>query len=156
MNAPAHLQEGLANIRSGLRLQFNPRAVLVEVGKIGADGRVATKPSYEGRWEVWDTDPDGGDYIVFRCQDAKEQYLPPGEWVVERMRRWNPERFNGNVERMIEEFLAESERTREEMSARDAKSLFDAVAKEAAWVALPKSGGHIRYRGERVLSSQNM
>lgn len=154
MQAPAHITQGLQNIRSTLRMIWNPMAVRAQAGRISADGMV-TSAAYDGRWEVWDTDPEGGDYMVMRVETPTGEYMPPVEWVVEWLNRWNPEHFNGSLEKMLEVYFANAEEAAERMSDKNAKDFFDAVSKWAAWVALPKSGAALSYRGARALSPQN-
>ena len=152
MEAPEHIQEGLKNIRQDMHLRWNPTAVCIDKGVIGAVGQIR-KPKYDGRFEVWDKDPDGNEYMVMRVQNMDGSFRPPGEWLLEHIGMVNPERYNGDIETMIAELVDKPEALRECGTQKDSDDLIEAVSKWAQWVATPKSGVALKNRGHRLLST---
>lgn len=153
MEVPEHIAEGLRNIRSGLRLQWNPRAVLTAAGGLDANGLKVKDPEYEPRWELWDTDPEGHDYMVMRVQNVDGSFRYIGDWLVEYVGMLNPAKWGGDIHAMIEALIDDPTALQEAGTEKDSDDLIDAAARWAAWVGTPKSGAALSHRGHRLLST---
>lgn len=152
MEAPEHIVEGLRNIREGIHLQWNPKAVLIETGTIDAFGKVKD-PKYDSRFELWDKDPDGHDYMVMRLQNIDGSFRPPGDWLLDVVRKTNPERFGGDVNKLIKAMVEDPELFREVGTKKDSDDLIEDTVKRITYHSTPKSGRAIRSRGKRILSA---
>ena len=151
MEAPQHIQDGLRDIREGLHLRWNPRAVLLDPGKIDAFGK-NSEPTYDPRFELWDTTPDGLEYMVMRVQDPEGEFRYPGEWLLEHIWKLHPARYNNDINKLVLAQLDDPDTLREIGTKKDSDDLIDAVANWAAWVATPKSAAGLANRGKRILS----
>lgn len=149
---PEHVAEGLRSIREGLHLRWNPKGKLVKTGSYDSTGRLKD-PVYDPRWELWDVDPQGAEYMVMRLQNTDGSFRPPGDWLVHHVNRLNPARYGGNVAAMLEELLEAPEALRELGTEKDTDDLFEAVGKWGEWCATPKSGAALTNRGKRLLSA---
>jgi hypothetical protein len=143
---PDGLQHALAEIRFGLRLVWNPGARVVRPGSFDAFGTVRTGPVYDGRWELWDTDPDGKDYKVTTVQEPDGAYRAPGFWLVELLNYMNPARFGGSVEKLTQELVDKPNAAMLEVDDKQFDDLAEMAARWHFWADLPKS---------RVLTSLN-
>jgi len=152
MEAPKHIQDGLRDIREGLHLRWNPRAVLKEKGSFDSMGK-ATKPKWDPRFELWDTTPDGLEYMVMRLQDPDGEFRYPGEWLLETIWKLHPARYNGDISKLVLANIDDPETLREAGTKKDSDDLIEAVASWAQWVATPKSAAGLSFRGQRILSS---
>jgi hypothetical protein len=152
MEVPEHIAEGLRNIREGIHLRWNPKAVLVKKGDIDASGKVRD-PGYDPRFELWDTDPEGGEYIIMRLQNIDGSFRPPGEWLLDVVRKTNPERFDGDVDKLIKAMVEEPELFREIGTQRDSDDFINDTVKRITYHSTPMSGRGIRSRGKRILSA---
>ena len=152
MEAPEHIQQGLANIREGMHLRWNRKAVLLKAGITDAIGKVID-PEYDPRWEVWDTSPEGEEYMVMRVQEMDGSFRPPGEWLVHSIGKCNPERYGGDVQAMLDALVEEPDALREIGTKKDSDDLIEAVAKWCQYVVTPKSGPGIKFRGQRMMSA---
>lgn len=104
MEAPSYpdtVDEGLRAIRPTLRLVWNPKAVIDRPGRFDASGHSA-EVKYGGRFEMWDTDPQGHDYRVFIVRNQDNSFKAPDQWIVDLMLEINPARFGGSVVKMLE------------------------------------------------------
>ena len=103
------VEAALRLLDDGLRIVWEPRAVMVKRGNYDANGRIVN-PTYEGRWKIvkvgdpnrtalWREDAlvtyvttpvtiGGGDRKV-HAMTADGPYAPVGDWVVEHMRSWD-------------------------------------------------------------------
>jgi hypothetical protein len=93
--APESVAQGLRNLRPTMRLRYNRRGRLIpgKSGGIDANGR-PRHVEYEPRWELWDTDTSGRDYRIMSLEDHEtRRALPPGQWLVDRFRKYNPDNF---------------------------------------------------------------
>ena len=153
MEVPEHIAEGLSNIRETLHLRWNPLAVLRRPGDIDANGHVVTEAEYEPRWELWDTDADGKEYMVMRVQTVEGEFRPVGEWLVEHIWKIHPARYGGDVHKMVQAQIDDPDTLRELGTQKDIDNLIEAVSQWAAWVAVPKSAAGLSYRGRRILSA---
>ncbi len=153
MEVPEHIAEGLRNIRSGLHLRWEPRAVLLVEGGLDINGLKIKDPEYDPRWEVWDTTPDDLEYMVMRVQNVDGSFRHVGEWLVEYIGMLNPAKWNGDVNAMIKALIDDPAALREVGTQKDSDDLIDAASKWAAWAELPKSGAGMAFRGKRILSA---
>jgi hypothetical protein len=151
MEAPTHVLEGLHGIRSTFSLRYNPEAILVSAGSFDVNGK-ARRAQYEPRWELWDIDPQGRDYMVMRLQNPDGTSRPPGDWLVQHIWKIHPGRYDGSVEKMLQALMEEPETLREIGTMKDSDDAIDAASKWAAWTQTPKSGSGLIYRGKRMLS----
>jgi hypothetical protein len=147
MEAPAHILESLRNVRSGFWLKWNPKAVLLEPGMFDGVGNLKA-PKYDPRWELWDTDPDGRDYMVMRLQTEDGGFRAPGEWLVVHINRFNPEKYGGSVVKMLRALEGEAEALKE-IGEKDFDDLAGAAANWCAWLNTPKSAAGLSFRGIR-------
>lgn len=148
---PEYVTEGLADIRETLELRWNPKAKLLNPGHVDATGKVKD-PEYDSRWEVWDTDPEGAEYMVMRLQTMDGAFRAPGEWLLRRMKFLNPARWP-SLDHMIKELVEEPEIMREAGTQEDSDDFLDAVSKAAAWHETPKSAAGLSFRGKKMLSA---
>lgn len=137
MEVPEGVLIDLKAIRPTFHFRWNERAALVTTGRYDATGAVRN-PEYEGRWELWDTDPENTDYMVMRIQHPDGSFRHPGQWLVDRMRFMNPERWAGDVHKMLEELIDAPEVLREAGTERDQDDLIEMVGNWAEWVYAPK------------------
>lgn len=89
---PESVAVGLRNLKPGMHLRYNRKGKLVRGWSFDVNGN-PRQEEYEPRWELWDTDESGRDYLVMILRDADDNFREPGEWVVERFRKFNPARF---------------------------------------------------------------
>lgn len=150
MDVPAHIAEGLRNVRGDLHLRWNPAAVKTPTG-FDAWGK-PKKVKWEGRFELWDKDPQGREYFVMRVQDADGGFQFPTERFVEHVGKMDPARYGGSVQKMLQALMDDPEATRELAHDRNFEDLTDAIVKWAQWVGTPKSGAHLANRGPRLFS----
>jgi hypothetical protein len=137
MEAPLTIVEGLRNIRTTMRLVWNPTAALSKAGYVDATGMVI-QPKYEGRFELWDTDADGVVYMVTRVQNTDGSFLYPNDRWLEFIRHINPEHWGGDPGRMVRHFVDDPTELREFIAERDQDDVFEQVAKFAGWAITPK------------------
>lgn len=123
---PESVAEGLANIRSGLHLRWNPRSRVIRPGGYDANGGVL-EPTYDARWELWDVDPDGREYRVMTLQHADGSFKPPGEWLLELMRAVDPARYGGSVNRMLRALVDEHNDKLKGVNEKDFEELSGAI-----------------------------
>jgi hypothetical protein len=135
--APESVLIDLKAIRSTFDLRWNPTAVMVRPGTIDAAGRVLD-PGYEPRWELWDESAEGRRYRVMQLQTDEGDFKPPGQWLIDHLRFFNPERFNGDVNRMLMELLDEPNRLREIGTEKASDDFIEMLSKWAAYVTTPK------------------
>lgn len=135
--APQSVVEGLRNVREGLHLRWNPRAKVLRPGQYDASGDLLP-PIYEPRWELWDKDPEGGEYKVMTLQGPDGSFRPPGEWLVELMRLMDPARYGGSVNRMLRALVDEHNASLQQVSEEDFDDLAEQVAKWAIYERTPK------------------
>jgi hypothetical protein len=136
-----------------MRLEWNPRAVLTVEGGIDINGATIKDPEYDPRWEVWDTSPDGMDYMVMRVQTVDGEFRPVGDWLVHHIGMLNPEKWGGDVGAMVTALIDDPTALQEAGTEKDSDDLIDAATKWATWAATPKSGAVLDYRGKRPLSA---
>lgn len=106
MEVPFDVAESLRSIRSTLRLVYNPTGKLVGGHSFDVNGQPREK-LYEPRWELWDTDANGVDYKLTTLEDVEGGYRPPDQRIVELVRLINPERYDGDISKMIEALVDE-------------------------------------------------
>lgn len=136
---PDHIAEGLRSIREGLHLRYNPRAKIQRAGEFDVHGAVLSEPVYDPRWEVWDKDPEGGEYKVMTVQGPDGSFRPPGEWLIELIQMVNPARYGGDVSRMVRAIVDDPNRTVTEVADEDFEDLIDQAVHWHHYAALPKT-----------------
>lgn len=122
---PESVVQGLKNVRSTLRVIWQPRAVQ-GTPILGAFGLVKEIP-WEPRWEVWDTDSLGADYMVQRVQNPDGSYKEIGDWLAEHYRLINPERYDGDIGKMYAALVDAPQNFLREMADKDFDSFCEAV-----------------------------
>lgn len=139
--APEHIAEGLRNIRSGLHLRWNPRAKVRRKGEWDIYGNLREEPVYEPRWELWDIDPEGGEYKVMTLQgpDPDREFREPGEWLLELVRLFDPARYGGDVGRMVRAMVDDPNRRALEVAEDDFEDLVDQAVRWYFWAHQPKA-----------------
>jgi len=151
MEAPKHIQDGLRDIRETLHLRWNSKSVLLEAGSFDSTGK-ASEPKYDARFELWDTSPDGLLYMVMKLQDPEGEFRFPGEWLLELIWKLHPEKYDGDVAKLVLAQIDDPETLREAGTKKDSDSLIDAVCDWCQWVVTPKSAAGLKNRGQRLLS----
>jgi hypothetical protein len=134
---PESVELSLKNVRSTLRVIWNPMAVRRPTS-FDAMGRPRDM-EYEPRWELWDTDAEGLDYMVTRLQEEDGSFREADQRLVDLVNLINPERYGGDPSKMLQALVdAPNERALEgeEKMFRDFAS---AAARWGAWVNTPKS-----------------
>lgn len=148
---PEDVKRGLKSIRDGLHMRFNHKAVLVKPGML--DGANIYPPKYDGRWEVWDFDPHGARYMVMSWETKDGEFKTCDMRVVLWMRYINPERFGGDPEKMLAELLDKRVEIAAQLSEKDEEDFFETAGRWADYLATPKSGAALSYRGARMKSA---
>lgn len=108
---PESVAVGLANLKPTMHLRLNRKGKLSREWSYDVAGN-ARQAEYEPRWELWDTDESGRDYLVMVLRDADDNFREPGEWVVERFRKFNPANF-GSLQEMLDFAHAERQHLRD-------------------------------------------
>jgi hypothetical protein len=92
--APVSVVQGLRSLRSTMHLRYNRRGRIIPAksGGIDVNGK-ARNVEYEPRWELWDTDASGREYRIMALEDENRKAMPPGQWLVDRFRKYNPDNF---------------------------------------------------------------
>lgn len=153
MEPDAQIAEDLRNIRSGMHLRWNPRGRLVKPGSFDGSGKMKDDAVFEPRWELWDIDPQGHEYIIMCVQNVDGSFRHPGTWLVTRMQKLNPARYGGDVEKMLKAMMDEPDILREIGTEKDSDDLIEQVSKWADWVATPKSAAALSFRGSKEKSA---
>lgn len=98
---PEDVQIGLRNIKQTLHARWNPTARYLSGASFDVNGN-PRKVTYDPRWEIWDTDESGREYRVTILDGRDGEFVDLGMWVVEMMNKLNPERYGGDLHKMIE------------------------------------------------------
>jgi hypothetical protein len=138
MEAPESVVIGLRNIRENLHLRWNPTAVRVKPGHIDASGAVI-QAEFDPRFELWDKVDGQPEYKVMTLQHEDGSFRAPGQWLVDLINMVNPERWDGDVNKMLAHFQDRPEQLREEVAEKDFDDFTEMVARWAGWVTTPKS-----------------
>lgn len=152
MEAPLHIVEGLKGIRSGLHLKWNNAAKYIPGTGWDAHGKIKDA-GYEPRWEVWDEDAQGKPYRVMTLESPTGEFLPPGEWLIEHINYRNPERFGGDVEKMLKALVDEPNDIRRYASQKGVKEMHEYIANWWWRAAAPKSAPGRTFRGQTFRSA---
>lgn len=152
MEVPEHIAEGLRNIRGGMHLRWEPRAVLTAEGGLDVNGLKIKDPEYDPRWEVWDTTPDDLEYMVMRVQEVDGSFRHADDRLLQHIGMLNPERWS-SADAMVQALIDDPTALQEAGTMKDSDDLIDAASKWAAWAELPKSGAGMAFRGKRILSA---
>ena len=155
MEAPAHIQEGLRNISPGMRLVWNPTARVKESWGFDVNGN-ARHIEYDPRWELWDTDGHGVDYKLSTLEGPGGTYVPPGEWLLELRRKLDPNRFGGDITKLVNALVEEPNLEVERLSEESFKEFVDALAEEhwGGVVGRVQTNVPVAMNGGRILDSQ--
>lgn len=152
MEAPKHIQDALANIRSTLHLRWNSKAVMLEKGSYDIlGGRI--DPVWDPRFEVWDTDAEGREYMVMRVQTGEGVFRYPGEWLVEGIWKLHPEKYDNDLHKLVQAHIDDPDLLREIGTKKDSDNLIEAVGDWAQYGETPKSAAGLKHRGQRLLST---
>jgi hypothetical protein len=108
---PESVAEGLRNLKPTMHLRLNRKGWCKREWSFDAGG-LPRKAEYEPRWELWDRDDSGRNYLVMVLRDAGGGYRAPGEWLVERFAKFNPARFN-SLQEMLDFAHAERQHLRD-------------------------------------------
>lgn len=140
---PESVAEGLRNLRSTMHLRYNRRGRLrpEKSGSIDANGK-ARNVEYEPRWEMWDTDASGREYKVMTLEDYdSKRAMPPGQWIVDRFRKYNPDNFP-SLDAMLE-FAFEDQARLRKMPEEEFRSFCDFMG-EWCWDKLEHAKKNFR------------
>jgi len=99
--APEDVTIGLKNVRPTMELRWNGAAKQVGERSFDVNG-VPREKEYEPRWELWDTDPHGNEYMITTLEDQSGRFKEPGMWLVELIRTCDPARYDGDLGKMCE------------------------------------------------------
>lgn len=135
--APESVLIGLRSIRETFQLRWNPTAKRITPGSFDASG-VVIPAEWDPRWELWDKDAEGREYMVMQLQTRGGEFRAPGAWLVELMNKLNPARYDGDVSKMIAALVDDPVNRLEEVGDADADDLFEMVARWAYQVRTPK------------------
>ena len=142
---PESVRIGLQNIRPTLDLRWNPKGRLTKPGHYAVAG--FDPPEYDPRWELWDVDSEGKPYRIMVVERVDGSFKPVGDWLVERVRFVNPERWGGDPNKMIAALIEMEEERRETLMDRDFETLAEATASWGGWLITPKSYNPANTRG---------
>lgn len=127
---PDYVDESLKRVRVTMHLRWNPRAFVIRAGSFDPYGQPVA-PKYEGRYEVWDTDAEGAEYKIMQVQDDKGEFMLPSQWLLDTLDMFNPERYGGDITRMMKLLEERGDRLRG-IEEKDFNNLLDAVA--SSWI----------------------
>jgi hypothetical protein len=127
VEVPESVRIGLANISPSLHARWNPRAVLKRGWSFDVNGQPRGR-EYEGRWTLWARDVFGVEYKVTTLVAPDGGFIPLGDWVVEMMNFMNPERFGGDMSKMIEELVDKPNEDVSRVGERQFRELVDYLA----------------------------
>lgn len=140
---PDGLEADLKQIRPSFRLVWNTKARVVNPGHYDVYG-IPTPVTYEPRWELWDTDPYGTDYLVMQLRQPNGDFKQPGWWLIEHLNLINPERYNGDISKMFQRLAEAPNKAIEEMADHEIDDLVEMATKWHSYRVAPK---------ERVLTN---
>lgn len=128
MEVPESVVIGLRNVRPTFNLRWNPKARNIGERSFDVMGN-PREITWDGRWELWDTDNMGIDYPVMTLEDKHGDFMPPGDWLVETVNMINPARYGGDVSKMIEELVDKPNLELERLGEKSWEDLVDSLAK---------------------------
>lgn len=134
--APESVQVGLRSIKDTMRIQWNPTAVM-KGAKINAFGQVVDR-IFEPRWEVWDVDAQGKDYMITRVQTDAGEFMEPDQRLVDMLNLCNPARWGGDIRRMVRALVDEPNERLKESEEREFQEFAGQVGRDVAQFAQPK------------------
>jgi hypothetical protein len=101
MEVSVDVELGLKAIRDTFKLLLNPKGRAVGGRSFDVMGN-PREGAYEARWELWDKDVSGREYKVVTLEDRDGGFMPPDQRLVDFINLINPERYGGEVEKMID------------------------------------------------------
>lgn len=143
------IERELRRLDDDLRIEWEPRAVLVTRGRYDALGKM-TEPVYDGRWKIvkkhdpnrtamWREDAlvtyvtapvtaGYGEKKVY-AMTADGPYAPVGWWLVEHMRSWDRANrdFVNRMRATLDEWNDEADRRRDEAAVAGEEQALDAM-----------------------------
>ena len=134
---PEGLEADLHSIRPSFRLVWNVKARVVNPGSYDVYG-LPTPVTYEPRWELWDTTPDGNDYMVMQLREPDGGFRQPGSWLVHHLNLINPERYGGDVNRMLTALAEDPNASIATMAEHEFEDIIEMATKWHIWRAQPK------------------
>ena len=142
---PEHIDQDLCDLDQDMHLRWEPRSKMYYKGG-------GTAPEVEGRYELWTKDSQGAWYMIMTVRTADDGFILPGEWLIERIRHIHPQRFDGSLEKALDELVDKPQRDFEKRQILESdNAIADGIA-AAADYHTPKVGAHIRNRGDRLFS----
>lgn len=128
MEAPEAIVTGLRNIRPTFSLVLNPRGRVIGERSFDVNGH-PREVTWDPRWELWDRDADGIAYKVMTLEDAETRgYLPPDQRFLDFVNLINPERYGGNVEKVIQALVDDANEYVKHLAQKDFESLTDSLS----------------------------
>lgn len=140
MEAPS-LPEGLDSelkaVRGGFELRWNPKAKVKKAGLLDAYGN-PSPAQYDGRWELWDTSPEGVEYKFMTLQNNDGSFKPAGRWVVNLLKKVDPARYGGSVGRMVQALVDDPNQALLEIGDEQFEDFIEQAAKWMMYASAPK------------------
>lgn len=133
MEASTDVVIALQGVRPTMRLVHNPQGKLVGGRSFDVNGKPREK-LWQPRWELWDTDADGVEYKVTTLEDENGEFRHPDQRLVELIRLINPERYGGDLHKMVEALVDEPNNYVEGLSDKSYEELVESVA-DRCWSA---------------------
>ena len=149
---PEHIDEELQRIDPTFRLKWEPRCAMNGVSTHRDENGRIIKPTFEGRFELWATDTAGRDYVVQVLETEEGEFKPPGDWLVQRRRQLNPERFGGSTDEMVRRHVEIPAAERERKLQEESDNAVDDGIDWGLQTETPKVGAHTTYHGDRMFS----
>lgn len=142
---PESVRIGLENIGPDLHCRYNRKGKAVESAATDVNGNPYIL-EYQPRWELWDKDAHGNEYMVTTLEGPDGEYVPLGEWVIEYFQLINPANYGGDMSKMIEALVDSPNRDVERVGEKAFEELLDYFA-DHMW--------HQHNRGSRVVVPNN-
>lgn len=147
---PQRLVQALQALKPTYRLRLNRRGHVVRAGSYDVNGS-PRRVEYAPRWELWDVDASGREYRVmvlkgscYRAYDPEgatrledDDAVPPGDWLVRYLQKFNPERYGGDVDKMLAATLGDRDRAKETMKRDEWEAFKEHMAEWVLWYLHP-------------------
>lgn len=138
---PESIKDDLKSVRPTFNLRWNAKAKLVTPGEYDAQGGIKKDPVYDGRWELWDIDCEGQEYLVCVLQNPDGSFRPVDQRLVELVRFVDPNRWGGDPGKMLKALVDEPNQKIADAAGREADDLIEMASKWYAYAYTPKSFG---------------